>query len=455
MAKKAEKEHPSLDLVLHEQAKPKASSTVHGYQWKIGTSLPPIGAHSIAKHDIYDEYVDRYIYTLTKNHAQTALRLTIVDGFCGGGRYMFGGRAVEGSPLRLLRSVDAARAKLIAAGRTTFNLDVDFIFIDDKADHIEFLREELVRGGYGHLIGTKIHLVNRVFEQAAADVIAAIKKKGRAHHSLFFLDQYGWNGVRLQTVKAVMEQLVNPEVVLTFMVDSLANLLDSRESTVRALAKLDFNREDVKALVAMKDMEGWKRIIQNTLYQHIKAHTGAEFYTTFFVHPPESHRDYWLLHLSKHHQAREEIGNVFWRTSNTMEHHGRDGIDALGFDPKVDVRHDMNQYGFDGCAKERSKAALANQLPPMLHDARKTGAPITKRSLFAEKANDTPINGEILDTQIAAMRDAGDIIVLGKRRNGAGEVVTTVRESVAAFAWNDEIVFPRQHQLFSPFTKAA
>lgn len=455
MAKKTEKDHPSLDLALPEQAKPKSGSTAHGYQWKVGSPLPPIGAHSIAKHDIYDEYVDRYIHTLTKNHAQTALRLTIVDGFCGGGSYMFGGRAVSGSPLRLLRSVDSARAKLIAAGRTSFNLDVDFIFIDDKADHIEFLREELTRAGYGHLIGSKIHLVNRVFEQAAPSVIEAIKKKGRAHHSLFFLDQYGWNGVRLQTVRTIMEQLVNPEVVLTFMVDALANLLDSRESTIRALAKLDFNREDVKALVAMKDMEGWKRIIQNTLYQHIKAHTGAEFFTTFFVHPPESHRDYWLLHLSKHHQAREEIGNVFWRTSNTMEHHGRDGIDALGFDPKVDVRHDMRQYGFDGDAKERSKAALANQLPPMLHDARKTGSPITKRSLFVDKANDTPINGEILDTQIAAMRDAGDIIVLGKRRNGAGEVVTTVRESVTAFAWNDEIVFPRQHQLFSPFTKAA
>ena len=138
-----------------------------------------------------------------------------------------------------------------------------------------------------------------------------------------------------------------------------------------------------------------------------------------------------------------------------MEHHGRDGVDALGFDPKADVRRDMRQYGFDGDAKERSKVALANQLPPMLYDARKTGAPITKLSLFADRANDTPINGEILDTQIAALRDAGDIIVQGRKRKASGEVVTTIRESAAAFAWNDEIIVPRQQRLFSPFTKAA
>lgn len=331
---------------LYELAKPKYGNGADklGYHWGSAQPLPKLGSHSAAKHDIYSTYVDRFVKTLTGRHVQSQLKLTIVDGFSGGGVYDWGGKVVDGSPLRLLTAIDEARS-ILQARRSDFNLDVDFVFIDENRNHIAFLQEQLSERGYGPLIRSgKVRLISRSFEDVIPDVIAAIKKKGRAHHSIFLLDQYGWSDVKLATVRRIMKELSNPEVIMTFMVDALINLLHDKTSSLSALAAIDYSREDVRELLDMKDAygsKGWKRAIQNTVYRHIQRCTGADFYTPFFVHPPESHRDYWLIHLSKHHQAREEMGKVFWSTNNTMEHFGGAGFDALGFDPRIDVR----QYG--------------------------------------------------------------------------------------------------------------
>lgn len=460
MANKKDSAQTCLEIPgLYELAKPKPSlgddGAKLGYHWKPGKPLPILGPHSVAKHDIYGVYVDRYISTLTKRHVQSRLKMTVIDGFCGGGRYAFGDLVVDGSPLRLLTAVDAARATLIAR-RDDFDLDVDFVFIDENRDHLEFLREQLVARGYAPLLDAgKIKLVNLTFEEAATAVIADIKYKGSAHHSLFFLDQYGWSDVKLATVRQIMADLANPEVILTFMVDSLINLLNDKRSSISALAKIDMTREDVREMLEMKDDKGWKRAIQNTVYQHIQRSTGAEFYTPFFVHPPESHRDYWLLHLSKHHQAREEMGNVFWEANNTMEHFGGAGFNALGFDPLVDVRQGMMDYTFNDDAAARSKKQLLEQIPPMLRAGWDSGAPVTKRTLFTSRANDTPVVGKLVDSQLSELRDAGEIVIFGRKKDKNGKVVTTVRERADSYAWDDEIRFPRQPRLFSLFTKAA
>lgn len=445
---------------LYELSKPrstKGESEKLGYHWGPGLPLPQLGEHSAAKHDIYSLYVDRYVRTLTKRHVQSRLKVTIVDGFSGGGLYMRCGQVVEGSPLRLIAAVEKARAVLVER-RSDFCLDVDFIFIDENKNHIEFLSEQIKERGYANLIQSgKIRLVSSTFEDAIPDVIAAIRNKGRAHHSLFFLDQYGWSDVKLATVRRIMCELANPEVILTFMVDALINLLHDKTSSISALAAIDYSREDVRALLDIKDahgQKGWKRAIQNSVYRHIKTCTGAAFYTPFFVHPPESHRDYWLIHLSKHHQAREEMGNVFWSATNTMEHFGGPGFDALGFDPKIDVRQGMMDYLFDDNAANRSKKELLEQLPRMLHDGWRDGRIMTKRELFAARANDTPVVGSLVDSQLSELRDAGELEIIGKKKDKNGNIIgRTVRERATSYDWTDEIRLPRQSSMLPTFAK--
>jgi hypothetical protein len=75
--------------------------------------------------------------------------------------------------------------------------------------------------------------------------------------------------------------------------------------------------------------------------------------------------------------------------------------------------------------------------------------------LFESRANDTPVVGKLVDSGLAKLRDEGEVIILGKRRDKNGGVKTVIRERADQFQWDDEIQFPRQPKLFSFFTDAA
>ncbi|RZI59396.1 MAG: three-Cys-motif partner protein TcmP, partial [Zymomonas sp.] len=337
------------------------------YDWILGGTLPELGLHSFAKHRIFDAYIAAYIRTLTKSHITRRLKLTLVDGFCGGGRYAMGGGEVDGSPLRMLASVERAQVELDAARARGLQVDAEFVFVDANRDHVDFLREVLRQRGYGDRIGRDIHIHAERFEDVSDDIIRRIQAKGRAHRSLFFLDQYGWSAVTFATIRRIMSSLQNPEVILTFMVDHLVNLLNDRMIDTAGLSAIDLKRSDVQAMLQMKEQRGWKRLIQNTLYEHIQRNTGAEYYSPFFIHPEGgSNRDYWLLHLSRHHQAREEMGKIHWELENTFEHFGRAGFNSLGFVPDGDVRDGMLDFGFNDDARSRSEDAVVDQLARML-----------------------------------------------------------------------------------------
>lgn len=420
-----------------------------GYDWIVGGDLPELGLHSAAKHEIFDAYIGAYIRTLTKSHLTRELNLTIVDGFCGGGRYLMDGAEVDGSPLRMLASVERAHAEVEAARARGVRIKADFVFVDANRNHIDFLRDLLERQGHGARIGRDIHIVTSKFEEAADDVISRIEAKGRAHRSLFFLDQYGWSAVTFATIRRIMGSLQNPEVVLTFMVDHLVNLLNDRMIDTAGLAAIDLDRSDVRDMLQMKQMRGWKRYIQNTLYEHIQRNTGGDYYTPFFIHPEGgSNRDYWLLHLSKHHQAREEMGKIHWSKENTFEHFGRAGFNALGFNPGEDVRMDMLEFGFNDNARIRSEMTVVDQLARMLHDRAVAGqGPLTKKELFASHCNQAPVIGDIVDAALVELRGAKDVVI--NAPNGA------LRRSVRNFTWDDEIRLSREPGLFSVFDQRA
>lgn len=136
-----------------------------------------------------------------------------------------------------------------------------------------------------------------MFEDACHDVVAHIRRKGTAHRSLFFLDQYGWSDVALKTVREIFGTLNNPEVLLTFAVDALIDFLSEKTPETQALLNIELDREDVRALTDLRNGDGWRYLIQNGLYRHIRGRTGARFYTPFFIHSVQAHRSYWLLHL--------------------------------------------------------------------------------------------------------------------------------------------------------------
>ena len=135
--------------------------------------------------------------------------------------------------------------------------------------------------------------------------------------SAVFLTRPIWLDVRLETIRKILCALKNPEILLTFTVDALIDFLSVKTAETQALLNIDLNREDVRALTDLRTGEGWRYLIQHALYRHIQNRTGSRFYTPFFIHSVEAHRPYWLLHLSNHRQARDEMGKLHWRLSTS------------------------------------------------------------------------------------------------------------------------------------------
>ena len=411
------------------------------YEWKLGQPPPVLGEHSVAKHDIFEQYVNIYIERLTRTPSQTMLNLTIVDGFSGGGLYRRGSAEADGSPLRLLTAVEAADAALNATRAKGFTVKADFFFIDENAEHIAFLTDMLIKRGYGARLEQDIFVRRALFEDACPDILAHIRKKGTAHRSLFFLDQYGWSDVRLATIRTILGTLKNPEILLTFAVDALIDFLSMKTTETQALLNIELDREDVRALMDMRTGEGWRYLIQNSLYRHIQARTGSRFYTPFFIHSVEAHRSYWLLHLSNHRQARDEMGKLHWRLNNRFQHHGGAGFHALGFDPSCDLRQGLLTFMFDDDAMKRSEAAVLEQLPRMIHCANSDNEGLRVEDLFAGNCNDTPVTSDILGRQLVLLRDEGELAIIapdGVRKPRAKTI-----------AWGDRLILPRERSLFS------
>lgn len=403
--------------------------------------MPSLGQHSFAKHEIFDQYVGIYIERLTRTRSQTMLNLTIVDGFCGGGLYRNGAEETEGSPLRLLRAVNQADQLLNEARTKGFSVRADFFFVDESLEHIKFLNATLVSKGFGPRLNRDIFVVHSTFENACPAIIEHIQKKGTAHRSLFFLDQYGWSDVRLETIRRIISSLKNPEILLTFAVDALINFLSEKTAETEALLAIELAREDVRELMAMRNDEGWRFLIQNGLYRHIQSRTGAQFYTPFFIHSANSHRSYWLLHLSNHRQARDEMGKLHWRITNRFQHHGGAGFRALGFDPSQDLRQSLFPFMFDDDAMRRSEAAVLEQLPPMIHKAHRDAGGLEVERFFVGHCNDTPVTSDILTRQVIFLRDEGELLIVGA--DGA------LKPRTRNVAWSDRLVLPRERSLFS------
>ncbi len=411
------------------------------YDWKLGRRPPILGEHSLAKHEIFEHYVKVYIDRVTRTPSQTMLNLTIVDGFCGGGLYRLGSTEVDGSPLRLLKAVEAVDEALGAARAKGFDLRVDFFFIDEKRHHIDFLNDLLRKRGYGPRLGRDIFVRQAPFQEALPDVVAHIRSKGTAHRSLFFLDQYGWSDVALRTMRDILNSLEKPEILLTFAVDALIDFLSEKTGETQALLNIELDREDVRALTGLRDGDGWRYLIQNGLYRHIRDRAGAPFYTPFFIHSVDAHRSYWLLHLSKHRQARDEMGKLHWRLNNHFQHHGGAGFHALGFDPSKDIRQGMLTFMFDDDARRRSETAVLEQLPPMIHSATREGRGLLVEELFAGNCNDTPITSEILQKQLVILRDEGELSIISADGSKKPRAKT--------IGWGDRLFLPDERSLFS------
>lgn len=411
--------------------------SIDKYDWVVGELPPPLEEHSKTKHDVLRSYISRYIEVLTANPRRECLNLTLIDGFAGGGAYQYQGGEVPGSPMILLQEVACAKARLEIQRRKQFRLNADFIFVEQSPSSRNFLEKTIRTSEFGPMLGQSVHVLGGEFEAALSGIIDSIRKKSRGNRSIFFLDQYGYTCVSFETIRAILSSLENPEIIITFNVDYLIDYMSEKDEFLKAVVPVELGISTVRGMLAMKDQRQSRWLIQNTLYRHLRDQTSAPYYTCFFIKSPQSHRSYWLIHISKHPKARDEMAMLHWSLQNHFVHHGRPGLNMLGYDPEQSSAQTYFEFMFDQTAEARCRAALSAELPPIIFDhSTSTQRPHTLETLFSRICNDTPATATQIGGVLVELRSQKEIEIItrdGHRKPRSEKV-----------KWHDVILPARQ-----------
>lgn len=405
------------------------------YQWALGERPPPIQQHSVAKHEILRAYLVAYIQTLISSPRQEEFRLTLIDGFAGGGVYRHASTAHEilGSPFVMLEAVKEAEFLVNKERQKKVCLHLDYFFIENDKGAAEVLRYELCSRGYGGQIGQSIFIFQSKFQDRANEIVNFVKKKSqRASRAIFLLDQYGYAEVPASLINMLMQSLAGGEVILTFAVDSFLNFAGDNQMNKRMLEQIgipDLFRsrtiDDIK-----KSEKDWRLFIQGCLYKDLVNACGARFYTPFFIRSSKGHGDYWLLHLSQRPRARDVMTRIHWENNNHFIHYGGAGLEMfqmLGYVPERDSNYTQQMelglgFCFDELAKKASVAKLSEQIPHLIYpdpDGMSFG------ELFASTCNSSPASAQIYREAIGNLLQMKELVVVGQdgtERRSAGRI---------------------------------
>ncbi len=404
--------------------------TVHHYSWKSGPA--EIQQHSVAKLNVLRAYLIQYFITLAGLPQQDIFKLTLVDGFAGGGLYHHRDtkHVVHGSPLVCLEAVKESEYLLNKNRTKSLRLDVDYIFVEENKDTFNYLQYVLGKQGYLHSSNQKIQMYNGNFLNYAGSIVEFIQKKSpRNGRSIFILDQYGYSDVPTGLIRNIFHNLPGAEVILTFSVDSFINFADGSKTTADLLNKIGIHAPEIFNSISLSELKvqdkSWRLFIQAVLHEKLITASNARFFTPFFIRNSGGHGDYWLIHMSQHHKARDVMAEVHWLHQNNFIHYGNSGLDMfnlVGYDPS----RDDNFYGqsalgfeFDELAKNASIQQLVEQFPRIIH-AHEQG--INFEAMFSMTCNKTPATANIYREALGRLVAEKEIQILGTdgsiRRNG-------------------------------------
>lgn len=395
---------------------------VEKYPWKIGSPLPRLDQHSKVKHTIIEEYIKRYIQTLMLPANIPEIKLTIVDGFCGGGLYEDeSGAVVDGSPLIALRAVAEARAKINVDRINERKVDADYIFVDIAPDHTDYLnyvlkakREE---GNLNHSEFEKINVMTGSFESSLPSIFKRIKDKKGGERVIFILDQYSYKDVPIGMISSIIKQMKSAEVILTFNVDNLVTYISEHEANQKAISNINLDKYiPWSSINLIKQDSQWRAILQKYLAEGIKKESGAEHMTLFFVKPfGSSTWGYWLIHLSNTYRVHDVMKTLHWENGNQFGHELGPGIFVLGYDANDDITYTgQNSMTFDSKLAQLSVEVVEEHFGKYLYDIKK---PILLKNLFSQFISSSTAAEYHLQNAVRDLHSSKDIVILDKDGN--------------------------------------
>lgn len=414
------------------------------FKWKVGEPLPGIEAHTERKLEVIEQYLDIYFDTVTASRRMDVLRITIVDGFCGGGLYQKGTETRYGSPFALLNAVERAKVRVNADRHKPLEIAAQFYFSDANAVHMAALRDELRRSEFASQLDETIILQTGNFEDLLPTVLADIRKRQRQGRSFFVLDQWGYTDVPVQCLQQIFSSLHRPEAILTFSIDALLNYLRNDGTGLEGLKQFGIDPAFVSMWNELKDDENFGRATaQRSIMEAIRNNSGAQFFTPFMMYSKTDKRWMLLAHLSKHQAARDKMLSVHWDQQNHFRHIGKGSLFEMGFDHRLLESKD-SLFSFRSDDEKKVLGELENELPARVMDNMVDDV-LAVEKLLSQIGNLTAAKNEMIFRVLRKLAGEGELEI--EKKDGGRKKASTLIEV------SDKLVRPTQPLLFSNYDR--
>ncbi len=395
------------------------------YYWQIGSPPPILDRHSQTKHAIIEEYVKQYILTFMAPAHIPELRLSIIDGFSGGGCYQTEeGGLTDGSPILVMRAVREARIYLNQTRRIPRHINVDYHFVDILPDTTRYLRYWLDAKCSDNTIDLedyqKTEIITNSFLKQLPSLIQKIKLRKMGEHALFILDQYCYKDIPLPEISGILHSLQGAEIVMTFNVDNLTTYLSDHVANRKPLENIGLDAyipwEKLKQLKATQKRE-WRQILQRHIAHGIKDKTGAKYMTLFFVKPYGTNSwGYWLIHLSNMYRAHAVMKSLHWAHATDFGHELEPGIFVLGYNANKDSSY-TRQSTFEFFGEESREACINGVREYFGETVFQLDKPTRLADLFQNCVTNSTAAEPHLMEAVGQLHSSKDVIVISK--NGA------------------------------------
>lgn len=384
------------------------------YEWSEGAVLEE---HSHRKHKILREYFAQYLAVRCQLPQMERFRLSVVDGFAGGGRYRCG---TSGSPLifieELRRAIQQVNTSRAAQGLGLIEIECLLIFNDFDRDALEQLKihvaplEAEVKANESKL-HLKFEYFNDTFEvmyPKAKELLA----RGRYRNLIFNLDQCGHSHVEHSTLLDIMRSHPSVEVFYTFMIQSLLAFLQKSDPTRLAsqLRPFGLGIPDLEGLNGTMSKGVWLGAAERLVFEAFR--NCAPFVSPFSINNPGGWR-YWLIHFANFYRARQVYNNVLHQNSTAQAHFGRSGLNMLSYDPS---HEDGALYLFKSDDREVAREQLMTDIPRLISE---TGDVMSVADFYETIYNATPAHTDDVHRSIIENPDLEVITPAGGERRSS------------------------------------
>lgn len=384
--------------------------------WKEG-KLPELEAHSRAKLSVLRDYVTNYICILCSNsYGRDVFKITLVDGFAGGGVYD-GGQS--GSPFVLLEAVAAAETLINANRAKPLSIDCHFYFAEKNAENFACLKAQLENSPHKDKIGKSVFLLKGTFHEHHPRIVELTQERFRRGGSrvIFFLDQCGYTDVDPRLLKSISESLnKKAEFIINFAVSWLTDFVGDRAKLAAMLSNLGLDTElRAEDLIRAKENSGfdWRYLIEAEIGRAYRKIAGSQFFCPFYIAPVDNHRGYWLLHLSPHIRARSAMLGVHWKNANGHRHFGNLGLNMLSFKPEASQSGYLDGFDFTDLTRTTAKGTLKPDFARVIRDTHSDG--ISFKDFAAHYSNLTIADETLMAEAIQELSAEKEILILGPK----------------------------------------